>query len=84
MYNCIINVFKISSVYLFCAALFELKFVLLFHWYKSVAIFCRQVAAWVPDMFWNFYLVKNHKIANTTTTTDAREKMSTDLEYLEF
>jgi hypothetical protein len=20
------------------------------------------VAAWVPDMFWDFYLVKNHKI----------------------
>ncbi len=23
---------------------------------KSVANFCRQVAALVPDMFWNFYL----------------------------
>jgi hypothetical protein len=30
---------------------------------KSAAIFCRQVAAWIPDMFCNFYSVKNHKIA---------------------
>jgi hypothetical protein len=33
---------------------------------KSAASFWRQVAAWVPDMFYNFYLVKNH--------TEAREK----------
>jgi hypothetical protein len=32
------------------------------------------VAAWVPDMFSNFYVMKNHKIANNPTTTDAREK----------
>ncbi len=31
----------------------------------------RQVAAWVPDMFCNFYLVKNHKIAKTSTITKA-------------
>jgi hypothetical protein len=26
----------------------------------SAARFCHQVAAWVPDMFCNFYLVKNN------------------------
>ncbi len=38
------------------------------------ASFCCQVAAWVPDMFCNFYLVKNHKIAKNSTTSKAREK----------
>jgi hypothetical protein len=52
--------------------------------WKSDASFCCQVAAWVPDMFSNFYLVKNHKIAKYSTTTNAREKISTDLEPLEF
>jgi hypothetical protein len=41
---------------------------------KSAACFYRQVAAWFPDMFCNFYLVKNHKIAKNSTTTKAREK----------
>jgi hypothetical protein len=41
---------------------------------ESAASFCRQVAAWVPDMFCNFYLVKNLKIANNSATTVAREK----------
>jgi hypothetical protein len=43
-------------------------------WYKSAARFCCQVASWVLDMFCNFYLVKNHKIANNSATTEAREK----------
>ncbi len=51
---------------------------------ESAANFCHQVAAWFPDLFSNFYLVKNHKIANNSTTTKAREKISTDLESLEF
>jgi hypothetical protein len=51
---------------------------------KSVAIFCRQLAAWVAAMFCAFYLVKNNKIANNSTTTIAREKMNTDLKSLEF
>jgi hypothetical protein len=50
---------------------------------KSAANFCCQVAAWFPDMFCNFYLVKNNKIAENSTTTKAREKISTDL-VLEF
>ncbi len=41
---------------------------------KSAAGFCRQVAAWFPDMFSNFYLAKNHKIAKNSTTTKAIEK----------
>ena len=40
----------------------------------SAASFCRQVAALVPDMFCNFYLVKNHKIAKTSTIAKAKEK----------
>jgi len=51
---------------------------------KSVAIFCHQVAAWVPDMFCNYYLVKSNTIANNSATTEAREKMNTDLESVEF
>jgi len=42
------------------------------------------VAVLVPDMFFIFYLVKNHKIAKDSTITNAREKISTDLESLEF
>jgi hypothetical protein len=51
---------------------------------KSAASFCRQVAAWFTDVFCNFNLVKNHEIANNSTTTEAREKISTDLESSEF
>jgi len=51
---------------------------------KSVASFCRQVAALVPDMFCNFSLVNNHKFANKSARTESREKISTDLEYLEY
>jgi hypothetical protein len=54
------------------------------HYDKSTASFCHQVAAWVSDMFCNFYLVKNHKIANNSTTNKARLKISTYLESLEF
>jgi hypothetical protein len=42
------------------------------------------VAAFFPEMFCKFYLVKNHKIANNSATTEAREKISNYLEFLEF
>ncbi len=42
------------------------------------------MAAWVPDMFHDFLSVKNHKISNNSTTTEAGEKISADLESLEF
>ncbi len=42
------------------------------------------MAAWVPDIFGGFYLMKNHKIANNLTTDKSREKRSTVLESLEF
>jgi hypothetical protein len=42
------------------------------------------VAAWFPDMFHNFYKVKNHKIAKNSATTKAREKISAEEESLEF
>jgi len=53
---------------------------------KSAASFCCQVAALVPDMFYNFYFVKNHKNADNsaTATTEAREKISTYFESFEF
>jgi hypothetical protein len=51
---------------------------------KSVASFCCLVAALVPDMFCNFYLVKNHKIANNSAATQAKEKIRTHLESSEF
>jgi hypothetical protein len=51
---------------------------------KSAASVCCQVAALVPNMFCNFYLFKNHKIANNSATTEARETISTYLESLEF
>ncbi len=51
---------------------------------KSAVILCHQVAAWVPDMFRNFCSVKSHKIADNSATTEAREKISTDLESVEF
>jgi hypothetical protein len=35
-------------------------------------------------MFCNSYLVKNHKIVKNSTTSEAREKISTDLESSEF
>jgi len=41
---------------------------------RGNASFCHQMAAWVSDMFYNFYLVKNHKIANNSTSTEPREK----------
>jgi len=43
------------------------------NWAKSAAGFCQQVAAWVPDMFWNVYLVKTNKNGHNSTTTEARE-----------
>ncbi len=42
------------------------------------------MAAWVPAMSCNFYIVKSSKLANNSDTTEAREKLSTDLESLEF
>ena len=41
---------------------------------KSAASFWHQVAAWFPNMFCDFNLVKNHKIDNNSATTEAREK----------
>jgi hypothetical protein len=43
-----------------------------------------QLPEWVLDMFCNLYLLKNHKIAYNSTTSKAREKLSTDSESLEF
>ncbi len=51
---------------------------------KSAASFCCQVAAWFTYMFFNFCLVKNHKITKNSTAAKAREKISTDLESFEF
>jgi hypothetical protein len=50
----------------------------------SAASFCHQMAALVPDMFCNFYFVKNPKIVNNSVSTEAREKITTYLDSLEF
>jgi hypothetical protein len=50
---------------------------------KSAASYCRQVAARFPDMFRNFYIVKNHKIDKNVTSTKVVIKISTYLESLE-
>ncbi len=42
------------------------------------------MAALVPDMFRIFYFVKIQKIVNNSATTEARQKISTYLESLEF
>jgi hypothetical protein len=34
-------------------------------YYKSAVAVFFDVAAWVPNMFCNFYLVKNHKITQS-------------------
>ncbi len=44
------------------------------HQDKLGAIFCFQVAEQVPDIFYNFYSVKNHKIVHNAAITEAREK----------
>jgi hypothetical protein len=36
---------------------------------KSATSFCRQMPAFIQAMFYNFYLVKNHKIADNSATT---------------
>jgi hypothetical protein len=33
------------------------------------------MAAWVPDMFSNFHFVKNYKIENNSTVSEARVKI---------
>ncbi len=40
----------------------------------SAASFCHHVAALVPDMFCDIYLVKIHNIANNSETSEDREK----------
>jgi hypothetical protein len=46
---------------------------------KSAASLSHQMAPWVSDMFSNFFIAKNHKIANNSTSTKPR-----GLESLEF
>jgi hypothetical protein len=41
---------------------------------KSAASFFCHMAAWLPDMYCNLYLVKNNKIDINSTTTEARIK----------
>ncbi len=41
----------------------------------SVVNFCHQMAAWVPAMFYNFYLVKSHKIDNNTAMLDKNKHL---------
>ncbi len=43
------------------------------NWDKSAASVCCQVAAWVTDIFCEFYLVKNCKIIYNLSTTELRK-----------
>jgi hypothetical protein len=40
---------------------------------KSAESLYHQVAACAPDMFWNFYLIKNYKIANNSKNVKSRK-----------
>jgi hypothetical protein len=62
----------------------SLSLVLAANEWKSAASFCCKVAALVKAMFCNFYLVKNHKIADTQQPLKLEKKISTYLEFLEF
>jgi hypothetical protein len=42
------------------------------------------MAAWVTDMFFNFYLLKNKKMFKNSKTAEAGQKLSADLESLQF
>jgi hypothetical protein len=42
---------------------------------STIRILYHQMAAWVPNMSCNFYFLKNHKIADNSTTTKAKEKI---------
>ena len=42
-------------------------------------MFCYQVAERAPDMFSNFYFVKNHKTDNNSTTAEARKNSTYSL-----
>ncbi len=44
------------------------------NWDKSAANFCHQVATLVSDMFCDFYLGKNNKTSNNSTTTKAGDE----------
>jgi hypothetical protein len=50
----------------------------------SAACFYRQVAAWFPDTFCNCHLMKITKLLKTQQPLKLEEKISTDLESLDF
>ncbi len=77
--------------------LWQLKIVVFLHWClicavlfksdhkdKSGASFCCKMTALVTYIFCKFHILKNHKIAKNSTTTEAREYISTYLESLKF
>jgi hypothetical protein len=37
-----------------------------------------------PDVFYKFYFMNNQKLIDNSRTTEAKEKISTDLKSLEF
>jgi hypothetical protein len=42
------------------------------------------MAAWVTDMFFNYYLLKNQKMFKNSNTAEAEQKLSADLDSLQF
>jgi hypothetical protein len=51
---------------------------------NQLPVFTAQMAALVQDISRNFYLAKNHKIDNSSTTTKARVKISVIAKSIEF
>ncbi len=65
-------------------AIASVKLVISFKWGEISWQFLPSGGSIGTDMFCNFYFVKIHKIANNSSTTEAKEKISTYLESLEF
>ncbi len=51
---------------------------------KSAARFSHQVAAWAPSYVLQLLFNEKSKIVNHSAATEAREKISTYLEFVEY
>ncbi len=75
-----------------CAPFMCLQFGFVIFWQKNfgtkvahkMLVKLTPGAVQFPDMFWNFYLMKNNKIVKNSATAKTREKISTYFESLEF
>ncbi len=63
-----------TGIYTGCFEVYLANATAAYNQVNSAASFGCQVAAWGPDMFLKFYLVKNNKIDYISANTEAREK----------